>query len=77
MVGDDAWRLNASCVETDDFPTPPFPEQTMMMCLTDCSRRETGVSCTVMVVDSDVITTTPLLRTHYSIDQQPKVNMPL
>lgn len=43
-VGDDPCSESASCADTDDLPTPPFPEQTMMMCFTLCSRRATGVS---------------------------------
>ena len=49
-VGDDARSESASCVDTDDLPTPPLPEQTMMMCLTCRSRRPTGVSSTGLLM---------------------------
>lgn len=50
-VGEELRRERASCAETEDLPTPPFPEQTMMMCLTCCKRRATGVSAVEAIVD--------------------------
>jgi hypothetical protein len=43
-LGDDEYRERASCAATEDFPTPPLPEQTMIMCLMRFNRLETGVS---------------------------------
>ena len=37
-------RDRASWTEEDDFPTPPLPDRTMIMFLTEASRRDTGVS---------------------------------
>lgn len=36
-------------METEDLPTPPLPEQTIMMCLIDLKRRATGVSCSAAI----------------------------
>ncbi len=47
--GDEVYSVRASCAATEDFPTPPFPEQIMMMCLMQFKRRETGVSCTAVI----------------------------
>lgn len=44
VVGVEERRVRASWVEMEDLPTPPFPEQTMIMFLTCCKRRPTGVS---------------------------------
>jgi hypothetical protein len=47
--GDETYSVSASCAATEDLPTPPLPEQTMMMCLMWLKRRETGVS----VIDAE------------------------
>jgi hypothetical protein len=44
VVGDDACKLSASCADTDDLPTPPLPEQTIMNRLISFSRRAVAVS---------------------------------
>ena len=49
--GDEALRDNASWTDTEDLPTPPLPEQTMMICLTCCNRRATGVSAAEAMED--------------------------
>jgi len=58
-LGDDAYNLSASCAATEDFPTPPFPEQMMMMCLMQLKRLETGVSCTA-AMDAEEIGILPV-----------------
>jgi hypothetical protein len=47
--GDEVYSVRASCAAMEDLPTPPFPEQIMMMCLMRLNRRETGVSCAVVI----------------------------
>jgi hypothetical protein len=47
---EDACKDSASWAETDDLPTPPLPERTMMMCLTVLSLRDTGVSCALVMM---------------------------
>ena len=49
-VADDARSASASCVETEDLPTPPLPEHTMMMFFTDRRRRATGVSSALLMM---------------------------
>lgn len=44
VVGEVLRRERASWTEEEDFPTPPLPDKTMMIFLTEANRRETGVS---------------------------------
>src|SRR5258707_12915634 len=47
--GEEGYSVRASCAATEDFPTPPFPEQIMMMRLMQFKRRDTGESCTAVI----------------------------
>ncbi len=47
--GNDVYNVRASWTATEDLPTPPFPEQTMMICLMQLNRLETGVFCTAAI----------------------------
>ena len=66
VVGEEFRSERANCADTDDLPTPPFPEHTMMMCLTCWSRLATGVSAV------EVMAEVSLAMVHTTLDKDDK-----